>query len=420
MKRSNFSALFILAVVVSTMLFSQAVIPTYSSESIMRDYMNSQDPVEYWPTNEWQTSTPEDQGMDSSKLDEAMDYIDDNDVRCDGLVVIRNGYIVYEEYPSSRYNSFTLHRLYSTTKSVLSALVGIALDNGNISSLDTPVLDFFPDITPENPSPEKEMMTLRHLLTMTSGIEWDEHSISYSNLANPIGMMSRNESPPQYFLDRPMAATPGEEWVYNSGGSLLISYIIYRTTGLMPLDFAFEYLFDPLGIENANWLTDSTGMHSGSGELFLKPRDLAKIGYLFMNNGTWEDQRVISSNWVNQSTTHLTEDQRASSYIGYGLHWWTVPDLNLYFTAGLYGQEMYIDTTNDLIVVFTGSVPVSKSPPWLGIMNQYILPSLDSGGNSVTTNVDTLGLTIMVLVVALPAIVTSVYWIIVSKKIRTS
>ncbi len=156
MKRSNFSTLLILAVVVSTMLFSQTVIPTSTSESIMRDYMISQDPVEYWPTNEWQISTPEEQGMDSSKLDEAMEYIDDNDVRCDGLVVIRNGYIIYEEYPSSRYNSFTLHRLYSTTKSVLSALVGIALDTGNLSSLDTPVLDFYSDITPENPSPEKE------------------------------------------------------------------------------------------------------------------------------------------------------------------------------------------------------------------------------------------------------------------------
>ncbi|MCK5238113.1 MAG: serine hydrolase, partial [Candidatus Thorarchaeota archaeon] len=137
MKHSRITTLAILVVVVSTTLLSQSITPITIHENFKNDYLTSQNSIDIWPTNEWQVSTPEEQGMDSSKLDDAMEYIVDNDVRCDGLVVIRNGYIVYEEYPRSRYNSFTLHRLYSTTKSVLSALVGIALDNGNISSLDT-------------------------------------------------------------------------------------------------------------------------------------------------------------------------------------------------------------------------------------------------------------------------------------------
>ncbi len=415
MRFTNYRAISILVVVLSSLLFIQAVSANGAQEAYNTASLK-QTNLDYWPTEEWQFSTPEEQGMNSDKLDEAMAFIHENEIRCDGLVVIRNGYIVYEAYPSTRYSSFTMHRLYSTTKSVLSALIGIAVDHGNISSIDTPVLDYFPDISPANPSPEKEMMTLRHLLTMTAGVEWDEHSMSYSSLENPIGQMYRSTNPPKYFLDRPMAATPGDVWVYNSGCSLLLSHILNRTTGMKPLDFAYEYLFGPLGIDRADWYADSTGIHSGAGELFLTPRDLAKIGYLFLNNGTWDQQTVISKDWVNESTTHLTENQRKGSYIGYGLHWWTVPGLNLYFTAGLYGQEMYVDTTHNMIAVFTGSVPVDEAPPWLSIVYDYILPSLGLGISTSETNSNVTNGLLMVMVIITPLITTGVYWLILKRK----
>jgi len=363
---------------------------------------------DYWPTDGWLNSTPEEQGMDSTKLIEMMENVDDQYYDLHSVVIARHGRIVFEEYPDHRYDADQIHRLYSATKSVLSALIGIAIQEGFIESTDVRVIDFFPDYTFANMTPQKERMTLWHLLTMTSGVEWDEWSVPYEHPENSIGLMWQSGDPIQYFLDLPMANEPGENWIYNSGGSLLMSYIINETTGLLPLDFAIEYLFEPLGITSHHWITDLNGIHSGSGELFLTPRDMTKFGYLFLNNGTWADEQIVPAGWVTGSTNTTLIQDEADEHRGYGLHWWTRPTVGAYYASGRFGQHIFVVPEYDLVVTFTGGIPDGDVYPGFLLLYQYILPSIMSEMSTSPLGIAPLIITLIALVV--PITCAGLYW----------
>jgi CubicO group peptidase (beta-lactamase class C family) len=306
---------------------------------------------DYWPTDEWISTIPEMQQMASGPLIAMQSYIEENDLPLDSVLVVRNGYIVYEHYPRS-YQADYVHILHSVTKSFTSALMGIAIDRGDVGSVDDLVLSYFSDRTIANLDEWKEALTIEHLLNMRAGFEWDEWTYSYSDPRNDLRQMIASGDCVQFMLDLPMAAQPGTTWVYNTGASHLLGAIIYEATGLTLLQYAQLYLFGSLGISDVFWTRDFQGLNYGGSELHLRPRDMAKFGFLFLNGGEWEGQQVVSANWVAQS-------QRSAVYLssvtGYGYQWWKYLPTDTYEARGLHNQWIIIHPEYELVIIFTAS-----------------------------------------------------------------
>jgi CubicO group peptidase (beta-lactamase class C family) len=274
-----------------------------------------------------------------------MDYIDKQSLPVDAVVVVRHGCIVFEAYPNQTYGPEDRHILYSVTKSITSALIGIAIEEGFIESVDQKVVDFFPDKTIANLDARKQKMTIEHLLTMSSGFEWEGPDDGH----HTWGAAVRSGNPVQYILDQPMANEPGVEWYYNGGCSHLLSAILTKTTGYSTLDFAHEYLFKPLGIWSVRWPRDPQGIYYGGQDIWLTPRDMAKFGQLYLNNGIWEGKQVVPAEWVALSA----ETYFSYSQGGYGYQWWTWPESGIYYASGAYDQRIYIVPDLDMVVVIT-------------------------------------------------------------------
>jgi CubicO group peptidase (beta-lactamase class C family) len=329
----------------------------------------------YWPTKEWKTSTPEEQGMDSALLADMFDEI--NEVAFDHLIhsilIIRNGYIVVEAYYPG-HDRDTLFKIHSSTKSVTSALFGIALSKGYISSLDQSVVDYFPELKIKDIGLKKQI-TLKHLLTMSSGLEWPELATIYTNPENPVMIMLGNEDSAKYVLDRPISKQPGSEFNYNSGCSQLLAAIIHKKTG-NSLEFAKKYLFSPLGISNYDWSTDSDGVINGFGGLQMRTRDMAKFGYLYLKGGHWEGQQVIPSAWVKESTSgHIKKyghlPRRNIPYYGYQ---WYIH--SLYFHSfGNQGQYIFVIPKHEMVVVFTSGLTPRQYSFIPHLIEHYIISS---------------------------------------------
>jgi CubicO group peptidase (beta-lactamase class C family) len=331
----------------------------------------------YWPTDGWLTSTPEEQGMNSTMLEMAGDMVVDRGWTIDSIVVIRHGYIVYEVYPNPHYNMNTAHPLASATKSITGALIGIALGRGDLTSLDAKVVDFFPERTIANLDENKEAMTVEDLLTMASGLDFHEDTEPSDVFAilEPIDYL-------QYVLDLPMLYPPGVNRIYSSGDSHILSGIINATTGMSALNFGLEALFQPLGISKVEWKADYAGTTRGMGWLNLTSRDMAKIGYLYLNNGTWDGQQVIPSEYIHASLQpHDWNETRA---LPFGYHWWIDESVDAFTAQGAAQQRIWVQPKNDLVVVITTTTfKEDLSPPdtpMYGnsdvLIKQIILPAI--------------------------------------------
>ena len=343
-----------------------------------------------WPTAGWPTAAPAEAGLDARVL-ESLDaeiaagkygYID-------SLLVIRHGKLAFERaykhdydriyqaqartrsglnahHPSGQYNYFNpwwhpyyrrgeLHTLQSVTKTITSAIIGVAVTRQEFPSLDTPVLDFFKATPVQNVDDRKRRMTLRHLLTMTAGIDWNEN-VSYSDPANTTTQMEASFDWVQLAIDRPMSHEPGTTYRYNSGATQLLSYIFSAATGTDIEEYAERHLFRPLGITQYFWKRTPTGLADTEGGLYLRPRDLAKIWLLFLRDGEWEGKRIVSSSWVRQSTTPAIAVNAQGGQYGY--KWWLYP----YGSQGRFawagngfgGQFPIAIPEYDLIVVVNG------------------------------------------------------------------
>ena len=307
-------------------------------------------PPVYWPTEGWRTSTPEEQALDSKQLERMFDAIDDQRLRVHSALVIRNGYIVAETYYPP-FNQDTKHPLYSVTKSFISALVGIAIEQGYINGVEGRVVDFFPEREFANLDGRKAAMTLEHLLTMTSGLDWVEGMRVYQEMAQSRDWV-------KYVLDKPMAAEPGSQFNYCSGCSHVMSAIIHETTGMGTLDFAQSRLFEPLGISSVHWNLDSSGIPIGGWGLELTPRDMAKFGHLYLNHGVWDGQQVVPAEWV---TASLTDRIKAGDELTYGYQWWLYPSSGHFAAVGLAAQLIYVSPELDIVVVFTAALDDSSA-----------------------------------------------------------
>jgi len=341
--------------------------------------------------------------MDSSNLEDMMDYIENDDINIRSVVIVRNGYIVLEEYPSPAYDENITHRLYSVTKSFTSALIGIALDKAYIDNVSQTMLSFFPQYTIDNLDDQKERITLEHLLMMRAGMFWDEWSAPFSSPDNGIYHINYGDGV-EYALGLPMVAEPGEVWHYNTGASHLLSGIIHMTTNMTTLQFAEENLFDPLGISQVYWSRDQAGYYKGGFDLMLTTRDMAKFGYLFLNNGTWDGQQVIPVNWINVSTSPLTS---LDGDRGYGYQWWVMPSIGAYFAAGLYGQYIIVVPEHDLVVAFTSAIQIDEAHPHFDLLNTYIIPAITREENPIIpTN---LLLILIPVAVGIPVLAVVIY-----------
>jgi CubicO group peptidase (beta-lactamase class C family) len=321
--------------------------------------------------SDWVTSSPEEQGMDAGKLEAMMAYIDEHDMAVDSIVVVRDGRIVFEEYGPG-YSPEQRHKLYSVTKSVTSMLVGIAIDQGAIEGLDVPVAQLLPDYTTANPDPRREQMTLEHLLAMSDGIDWREHDFPYEDQRNTVRQMKASADAVQFVLDRPMARAPGEAWAYNSGASILLGAILEQATGRDLLLFAREVLFDPIGIGAVYWEQTSGAHYETDGGLHMTPRDMARLGYLMLHNGTWDGEQIVPAGWVARSTT---AHYQAYGPIGYGYQWWILPDEQGYRADGLYQQHIYVLPEADMVVVTTADIRGPSFYSVDGLVNAFVLPA---------------------------------------------
>ena len=363
---------------------------------------------DYWPTEGWRNATPEDLSMDSSRLQGLVDYVEENDYPIHSVVVIKNGYIVLEDYFGSHFDVNSTHLLYSVTKSFTSALIGIAIDQGYIDNVSQLLLPFFPEYTITNVDDRRELITIEHLLTMRSGMAWDESSAPYSSPENDVYHLYRGDGV-NHSLNLDMVANPGDVFHYNTGASHLLSAIVQVATGMTTLEFARENLFDPLGISPAYWGRDLAGWYTGGFDLRISARNMAKFGWLFLNNGTWDGQQIISEEWVRTSTSTITE---LANYEGYGYQWWTMPELGIYFAAGLYGQYIYVIPEHDIVVVFNSGIIVGAYPHMNLVLN-YILPETNTDWLQDASSIFNL-LTGIVIIV--PIIVAAAYWLFSAKR----
>jgi len=332
---------------------------------------------DYWPTDAWLNTTPEEQGLDSSILNQIDETIVDNDIAVDSVIVIKNGYIVYEKY-YHYWSQYMAHTIQSCTKSFMSALIGIAIDMGYIDNVSQPVLDFFPNYTIDNWDPRKENITLYHCLTMSSGLEFHEVDIPYEEPENDLFAMYRSANMWQYVLDRPMARDPGEQWEYNSGGIELLGGVIEHTTGYSVAEFAEEFLFDPIGIRSFTWWRPTASRQYGcGGGLNLKPRDMARFGYLYLNEGDWNGTQIVSPEWVNVSTRMYYS---AGGWYNYGYTWWGIPDTAFYEATGHYEQKIFVLPEQDIVVVFTGDIADEDWHPTDYFVMEYVIQSSEGPG----------------------------------------
>jgi CubicO group peptidase (beta-lactamase class C family) len=335
----------------------------------------------YWPGEEWRTSSPEDQGIDPKILSDALDYVEIT-LEIDSFLLIRNGYLVEESYYGD-YDRESLHWVYSVTKSVLSTLIGIAIQEGYIANVHEKVLDYFPDYEFENTNETKESITIHHLLTMSSGLEWDEWYTSYYNDNNDWTAVRQTSDWIQYILDKPMDHQPGEVMEYSTGTSHILSVILTRATGISAEAFANQYLYGPLGIENYYWHKDPLNYTVGGTWLSLRPVDMAKFGYLYLNNGTWNGVSIVNSEWIRNATYPWIE---FDPQYNYGYQWWVPKSINpgVYFAWGFAGQRIFVIPERDIIVVFTSYHEGVSNNLFLKVLNQYIIP-----GSSYTKSENT-------------------------------
>ncbi|MGY5858645.1 MAG: serine hydrolase [Candidatus Thorarchaeota archaeon] len=361
---------------------------------------------DYWPTDVWQNSTPEEHGMKFTILNDMMNAIEENQLLIDSVLIVKNGYLVFEEYPGVVYDQDNRHIIHSCTKSFTSALVGIAIEEGYIDSVDEKLVDLLPNRTYANYDERIDDITLEHLLMMTSGFEWDEWSEPYSSPANSHYQYWAASNSVQFVLDLPLVHDPGEVWVYSSGSSHLLSAIVTEATGVSLLEYAAEKLFTPLGIEISDvvWPIDNQGIYRGSGGVEMIPRDMAKFGYLFLNNGTWDGEQIVPSAWVQTSSETLTT---FDDYSGYSYQWWTYSSetVSVYSANGYIGQHIFVIPSLDMVVVFTSRTPTY---PQVSLLFDYIIPAAltEVPQNILATYTLTLATIVML---PLPLIVAGIY-----------
>ena len=327
-----------------------------------------------WPTNGWTVSTPEEQGMDSAMLERADDFLRTHSPNRYSFLVIRNGYLVFERYYGGS-NAWDRFPTASITKSFVSALTGIAVEQGLVR-LDDRFLDVFPEYTGVG-DPRLADLRVAHLLTMSGGLLYDE--------VGGTNAMTQTHNWILWVLQQPMDSAPGERFRYSSGLPHLLSALLTRRTHMSTRDFGVRYLFGPLGIWDFYWQYDWQLYYIGGWGLEVMPRDLAKLGYLYLHDGKWEDRQIVPASWVRASTSpQIRHNSGADDFYGY--LWWMDNRDGFFVPAasGAGSQYIWYSRELNLVVVTTGATPGTAGEVWR-LMPDYVIPSVFQGPPRVSS-----------------------------------
>ncbi|MCY3963625.1 MAG: serine hydrolase [Acidobacteria bacterium] len=296
----------------------------------------------------WFRSVPADQGLDEATVREIFNRVrsqaDYRTVR--GVVIVRHGTLVAEAYFGG-YTNKTLKNVHSVSKSVTSLAVGIAMDQGLLPGVNTRLVHLLPHYAHRLREPPKNGITLRHALTMTAGLAWNETAGAFWNNADSV----------DYVLTRDVVAQPGTEFSYSSGLSHVIAEVNNRASGKSHLAFVQQHLFGPLGITTATWDPDLSGRHWGGTGLRIRPRDMAKIGQLTLQEGLWEGKRLVSREWIAEATRGQTAGIAEAP--SYGYQWWIRPQ-GRYLAHGYNGQYIGVDPEADIVMTM---ITLSEQSP---------------------------------------------------------
>ena len=310
--------------------------------------------VDYTPfaREEWPVSTPEEQGLDSRLVAEM--YFNAAQLETlYSLLVIKNGYLVAEDY----FNEGSIDqkdRLQSVTKSFTSALVGIAIEQGCLSSVDQKMLDFFPEMADKITDPRKFQITIGDLLEMRAGYPREEDDQALWD-----GLLSGYYPP--LIEDFPLISDPGTRFHYSNLSSNWLGIIVDRSCGMNLIAYAEKHLFSPLDVEPGDWGQDAEGHNNGCGDLHLSARDAAKFGLLYLNDGIFEGKQLVPADWVEVSLQTYSVNEafakRVGDFreIGYGYQWWSAKASNYHvnFAWGHGGQLIVLVDELDMVIVTT-------------------------------------------------------------------
>lgn len=362
---TNTSLIAVLAVFISTICYGQNTY-TYTQPKILKDG--------------WKTEHLIAKKVDTALIYKAFNQLASKENKIHSVLLIKNDHLIIEEYYKGYFAEKT-HDLRSTTKSIRSLLMGIALEQGFIDSIDDPILKYLKSHAPnQNFDRRKNNITIRNLLTMSSGLDcndWDKKSKGQED------KVYKKRDWLQYTLDLPMINEPGKVSNYCSMGAIIIAEIISQSSGMTIDKFAEDYLFRPLGITNVSWGHTSnkkTVLSSGK-RLYMTPRDLAKIGQLILQSGVWNGTQIVSKQWVEESTTPKTK----ITGIDYGYFWWNIPfkvkeRVVVSKTAtGNGGQYLMVFPELDMVAVFTGGAYNSQEDKLpFAIINDIFLPTFST------------------------------------------
>jgi CubicO group peptidase (beta-lactamase class C family) len=351
---------------------------------------------EYWPGADWETAEPAEVGLDGDRLAAMDEYARDSMPPIRGIVVVRRGRIAFERYYDGC-TAETYHTVNSVTKSVISALIGIALRKGLLTGVEQSLHDFFPELARAGGDARKQGLTLRHLLTMTSGF-------ATGGLLLPLHQEMPPDAPDLVSLafERPLAAAPGERFNYDNLSSHLVSVALGRLTGMSTSAFAEQELFGPLGIwasgdvrfvwkadrgvrdsyhffgqwpdDGWPWKVDQHGHAIGALGLHLTLREMARFGYLYLRSGCWNGDEIVPGPFLEESTQ--TQNPGGSRVLpgdcSYGYLWW-VSTGGAYFGLGYGGQYLFVLPRQDLVIAVATMPPINTPS---GLLPRFIRPAV--------------------------------------------
>jgi len=329
----------------------------------------------------WAVSDAGSEGIDATSLEAMMKFAHDSG-QADylrNILVIRNNRLVFEEYFQT-IDRNTLSHLQSATKSMVSAIFGIAVEKGAVNSVDDSLFDYFTEYQHLN-SPEKAAVTVEHVLSMTPGFDWNEITVTVTAPENDNIAAHRSNNYIEYLLQKDIVTTPGTAWNYNSGCPMLLAGIVFNQTGTHIDEYAALYLFEPMGIQTERWEYQSDGLPLATGGLWMRARDSAKFGQLFVDGGSWNGQQLIPESWVTASWTGYSPQDPGEEY---GYMWWGRESggFQYWFAHGYGGQIIMAIPVEEVVIVINAdyssdaNVTAQRTANIWNLLRQYLLGSI--------------------------------------------
>jgi CubicO group peptidase (beta-lactamase class C family) len=322
------------------------------TQSISEPVLKEEEPEQEEPKWEWETAKPSEKGMSEEVFEELHSALSETQIKA--MLTVRSGAIV-DEYYAEGYDETSVVPFHSGSKSFTGALYGIALDEGLIESIDDPLSKYLP----EAENTDKADITLRQLLTQTSGIDWYE----WNGVSNWAEFQSA-ENWVSYILGRDMAANPGSIFNYSTGNTHLLSAALQNAAGMTEFEYGKEKLFEPMDMESVSWSTDPQGITDGGNGISMTLRDAAKFGLLFLQGGEWEGKQLVPADWVKESTS--VQSSGAGDSTGeYGFQWWvrSFKGYDAYYAFGAWGQYIIVVPELELITVISSPEPGNSYVP---------------------------------------------------------